>query len=67
MTGLGLNAALQLNTPPVFPKKDSPDAQAYGGSGTRAELRLITCGGKFDRHAGYESDTVAFAHLSAVR
>ncbi|MFG2844462.1 hypothetical protein ACGF12_15015 [Kitasatospora sp. NPDC048296] len=39
----------------------------YGGSGTRAELRVITCGGKSDRHAGYESDTVAFAHLSAVR
>ncbi|MER7844910.1 class F sortase [Kitasatospora sp. NPDC096077] len=50
----------------VFPKRDFPDALVYGAT-ERAELRLITCGGKFDRRTGYESNTVVFAHLSAVR
>ncbi|MFJ8472458.1 class F sortase [Kitasatospora sp. NPDC094011] len=50
----------------VFPKRDFPDALVYGAT-EQAELRLITCGGKFDRRTGYESNTVVFAHLSAVR
>ncbi|MFH9349714.1 class F sortase [Kitasatospora sp. NPDC017646] len=50
----------------VFPKRDFPDALVYGAT-ERAELRLITCGGKFDRKTGYGSNTVVFAHLSGAR
>ncbi|MFB7614960.1 class F sortase [Kitasatospora sp. NPDC056181] len=50
----------------VFAKKDFPDALVYGAT-DRPELRVITCGGKFDRKTGYESNTVVFAHLSSVR
>ncbi|MGW3042145.1 hypothetical protein ACWC9T_19390 [Kitasatospora sp. NPDC001159] len=45
----------------------SPDRPARAPRDDRAELRVITCGGKFDPHTGYGSTTVAFAHLSAVR
>ncbi|WNM44223.1 class F sortase [Kitasatospora sp. CM 4170] len=50
----------------VYPKKDFPDAAVYGDT-EGAELRVITCGGTFDRRTGYESNTVVFAHLSSVR
>ncbi|MBD0694000.1 class F sortase, partial [Streptomyces sp. CBMA123] len=50
----------------VFPKRDFPDALVYGPT-ERAELRLITCGGKFDRRTGYEANTVVFAHLTDAR
>ncbi|WP_241002946.1 class F sortase [Streptomyces sp. CB01881] len=50
----------------VFAKKDFPDALVHGAT-DRPELRVITCGGKFDRKTGYESNTVVFAHLSSVR
>ncbi|MFJ7243554.1 class F sortase [Kitasatospora sp. NPDC098652] len=50
----------------VFPKQGFPDALVYGPT-ERAELRLITCGGKFDRRTGYEANTVVFAHLTGVR
>ncbi|GHF66219.1 hypothetical protein GCM10018790_50170 [Kitasatospora xanthocidica] len=61
-------AVFTVDSVQVFPKKDFPDALVYGGgSADRAELRLITCGGKFDRKTGYEANTVVFAHLSSTR
>ncbi|MFJ8623114.1 class F sortase [Kitasatospora sp. NPDC093550] len=61
-------AVFTVDSVRVFPKQDFPDTLVYGGgSADRAELRLITCGGKFDRKTGYESNTVVFAHLSASR
>ena len=47
-----------------FAKDDFPTAQVYGNTTNRAELRLITCGGDFDRRTGhYVDNVVAFAHL----
>ncbi|MFE6051478.1 class F sortase [Kitasatospora sp. NPDC056446] len=60
-------AVFTVDSVRVFPKRDFPDALVYGGGTGRAELRLITCGGKFDRKTGYESNTVVFAHLSGSR
>ncbi|MEP7017489.1 MAG: class F sortase [Actinomycetota bacterium] len=46
-----------------FAKDRFPTALVYGST-TRAELRLITCGGSFDPKSGhYVNNTVAFAHL----
>ncbi|MEV6973764.1 class F sortase [Kitasatospora sp. NPDC093806] len=59
-------AVFTVDSVRVFPKKDFPDALVYGGT-DRAELRVITCGGRFDRRTGYESNTVLFAHLTSVR
>ncbi|PKV84863.1 class F sortase [Streptomyces sp. TLI_146] len=49
-----------------YDKAHFPNEEVYGPR-NRPELRLITCGGKFDRKKGYESNVVVFAHLTAVR
>jgi Sortase domain len=47
-----------------YPKDAFPTAQVYGNTTNRAELRLITCGGDFNRRTGhYVDNVVAFAHL----
>jgi hypothetical protein len=47
-----------------FPKSDFPTQLVYGPTDYPA-LRLITCGGSFDRSVGsYRSNIVVFAHLS---
>ncbi|MFJ5229333.1 class F sortase [Kitasatospora sp. NPDC088391] len=46
-----------------YPKSAFP-AEVYAPTG-RAELRVITCGGHYDRRTGYDSNTVVFAHLTA--
>jgi hypothetical protein len=47
-----------------YAKDEFPTAQVYGNTTNRAELRLITCGGDFDRRTGhYVDNVVAFAHL----
>jgi len=48
-----------------FPKDGFPSQEVYAPTG-RAELRVITCGGRYDPHTGYQSNTVVFAHLTAV-
>ncbi|MFJ3902745.1 class F sortase [Streptomyces sp. NPDC090025] len=49
----------------TYTKAEFPDAEVYGPS-VRPELRLLTCGGTFDRKAGYASNIVVFAHLTGV-
>ncbi|MGC0421028.1 class F sortase [Embleya sp. AB8] len=50
-----------------FTKSDFPTERIYGDV-ARAELRLITCGGDYDRaHGGYQDNTVLFAHLTGSR
>jgi hypothetical protein len=44
-------------------KKDAFPTRAVYGPTTRAELRLITCGGQYDDQSGYLNNTVVFAHL----
>jgi sortase (surface protein transpeptidase) len=49
-----------------YSKKDFPTATVYGDTKGRAELRLITCGGAFDRTSGhYVDNIVAYAHLAS--
>ncbi|HEY9368486.1 class F sortase [Streptomyces sp.] len=52
----------------VFPREHFDPKQAYGQHDPdRAELRLITCGGAFDRKAGtYTANVVVSAYLTAV-
>ena len=46
------------------PKDDFPTEAVYGPT-PRAELRLVTCGGDFDRSArSYEDNVVVFARLT---
>jgi LPXTG-site transpeptidase (sortase) family protein len=49
-----------------YPKDDFPTLQVYGNT-QDAELRLITCGGAFDRTArSYVDNIVVFASLAGV-
>ncbi|WP_309050722.1 class F sortase [Streptomyces sp.] len=49
----------------TYAKDDFPDKEVYGATG-RPELRLLTCGGTFDRKTGYEANIVVFAHLTDI-
>ncbi|MFC9129573.1 class F sortase [Streptomyces sp. NPDC057099] len=49
-----------------YEKSRFPSQEVYGSRG-RPELRLITCGGAYDRRKGYSGNVVVFAHLTAVR
>ncbi|MEF9882019.1 class F sortase [Streptomyces sp. P9-A4] len=49
----------------TYAKADFPDKEVYGATG-RPELRLLTCGGAFDRRTGYEANIVVFAHLTDI-
>jgi len=49
----------------AYPKSNFPTAAVYGNI-DHAGLRLITCGGTFDPHAGgYQSNIVAYATLTS--
>lgn len=49
-----------------YPKSAFPTEQVYGNTET-PELRLITCGGSFDRGAGeYRDNVVVFANLTST-
>ncbi|MFJ4970042.1 class F sortase [Streptomyces sp. NPDC088755] len=50
----------------TYPKSSFPDDEVYGDRG-RPELRLMTCGGKFDKKKGYAANVIVFAHLTGVQ
>lgn len=63
----GVTAVFRVETVGQYPKDDFPTALVYGHS-ERALLRLVTCGGAFDRAAGaYRDNIVVFAELVASR
>ncbi|MFJ4540333.1 class F sortase [Streptomyces tibetensis] len=49
-----------------YDKAHFPSQEVYGVRG-RPELRLITCGGNYDRRKGYSGNLVVFAHLTGIR
>ncbi|MET9684408.1 class F sortase [Streptomyces coeruleorubidus] len=49
-----------------YEKAHFPSQEVYGTRG-RPELRLITCGGSYDRRKGYSGNVVVFAHLTGIR
>jgi hypothetical protein len=58
----GSVATFTIDRVESFEKEAFPTRDVYGPT-PRSELRLITCGGRYDDRAGYLSNTVAFAHL----
>ncbi|MFF4506046.1 class F sortase [Streptomyces sp. NPDC001401] len=62
----GRTAVYTVDRVRIFDKDRFPDKEVYGPS-TRPELRVLTCGGLFTRRAGYSSNVVVFAHLTATR
>jgi sortase (surface protein transpeptidase) len=63
----GSTALFTVDAVRAFAKAAFPAAQLYAPA-RDAQLRIITCGGVFDRKRGqYDGTVVLFAHLSGVR
>ncbi|WP_441246206.1 class F sortase [Kitasatospora sp. McL0602] len=63
----GLIASFVVDSTQTFPKNAFPDAQVYGDT-PDAQLRLITCGGAYDKKLkDYTDNVVVFAHLQSSR
>ncbi|MGH8774762.1 MAG: class F sortase [Jiangellaceae bacterium] len=56
----GGSVAFAVTSVSTFPKNDFPTDAVYGGS-PDAELRLITCGGDYERGRGYPDNVVVAA------
>ncbi len=63
----GVTATFTVDTAEVFSKDNFPDDRVYGKT-PDAQLRLITCGGAYDRgKKDYTANVVVFAHLTGLR
>ncbi|MFE7835208.1 class F sortase [Streptomyces sp. NPDC057474] len=62
----GRAAVYTVDAVKTYEKDRFPNKEVYGHRG-RPELRLITCGGTYDRRKGYASNVVVYAHLTATR
>ncbi|MFE7134780.1 class F sortase [Streptomyces sp. NPDC057638] len=62
----GTTAVFEVYGVEVYDKNDVPAAQVYGDTGY-AELRVMTCGGRYTRADGYTGNVVVFARLVATR
>ncbi|ALG06277.1 hypothetical protein AOZ06_04435 [Kibdelosporangium phytohabitans] len=62
----GTTATFTVDARRQYPKSQFPAAEVYGAVG-HAGLRLVTCGGRFDRKArSYLDNVVVYAHLTAT-
>ncbi|MFF0742799.1 class F sortase [Streptomyces sp. NPDC004111] len=60
----GITAVFTVDAVEVYAADDFPDTKVYGPS-TTPQLRLITCGGGYDKKAGrYLGNVVVYAHLT---
>ncbi|OQR65305.1 class F sortase [Streptomyces maremycinicus] len=59
-------AVFTVDAVEVYDKERFPSKKVYGIS-ERAELRVITCGGGYAKHTGYQGNLVVYATLTAVR
>jgi LPXTG-site transpeptidase (sortase) family protein len=63
----GTVARFKVDSVDTFSKADFPNEKVYADTPT-PQLRLITCGGDYDRKAkDYEDNVVVFAHLDATK
>ncbi|MFE7274562.1 class F sortase [Streptomyces sp. NPDC057623] len=62
----GRTAVYSVDAIKSYEKDKFPNDVVYGAR-ARPELRLITCGGNYDRKSGYSGNVVVFAHLTSTR
>ncbi|WP_327351746.1 class F sortase [Streptomyces sp. NBC_01304] len=62
----GRTAVFEIYGVEVFEKANFPGTKVYGSTGA-PELRVITCGGGFNKKDGYDGNVVAFARLISTR
>ena len=58
----GVRATFSVDATALHPRNDFP-AAAVHGLGPRPELRLITCGGRYDSQRGWTHNIIVSAHL----
>lgn len=64
----GTTAAFTVYAVEQYSKDDFPTERVYGPTGGGAELRLITCGGRFDEDTrSYRNNTVVYAESTRER
>jgi len=49
-----------------YPKDQFPTEAVYRGDFTQSEIRLVTCGGAFDKLKHYLDNVIVFAHLQST-
>lgn len=59
-------AVFRVDSVALVPKTGFPTREVYGSTGYAA-LRLITCGGHYDRRTGYTDNVIVYAHLVGSR
>ncbi|MEU1487758.1 class F sortase [Streptomyces sp. NPDC005752] len=63
----GTVATFKVDSVETFSKAEFPSERVYDDNGT-AQLRLITCGGVYDKKKkDYEDNVVVFAHLASTK
>ncbi|MEW2166030.1 class F sortase [Streptomyces sp. NPDC007084] len=62
----GVTAVFTVDQVTKYAKDKFPADKVYGPT-NRPELRLMTCGGRFDKKHGYSANVVVFAHLAALK
>ncbi|MFI6859645.1 class F sortase [Streptomyces sp. NPDC050421] len=61
-----VTAVFTVDDVKTYTKDKFPDDKVYGAT-SRPELRLITCGGRFNKKDGYSANVVVFAHLKSLK
>jgi hypothetical protein len=59
-------AVFRVDSVALVPKDGFPTRQVYGPT-PYAALRLITCGGHYDKRTGYSDNVIVYAHLVGSR
>jgi hypothetical protein len=59
----GSTTTFRVDKVASYPKDRFPTNEVYRGDFTRPEIRLVTCGGPFDRVKHYLDNVVVFGHL----
>ena len=61
----GSTTTFRVDKVATYPKDQFPTEEVYRGDFTRSEIRLVTCGGPFDKVKHYLDNVVVFAHLES--
>ena len=59
----GSTTTFRVDKVAAYPKDRFPTEEVYRGNFTQSEIRLVTCGGTFDKVRHYLDNVVVFAHL----
>ena len=62
----GSTATFVVDKVASYPKDQFPTEEVYRGDFTQSEIRLVTCGGTFDKVKHYLDNVIVFGHLQSV-